>query len=74
MTLKVGLWELQIRICSRGRGRGVWLRGAEVGDELKVDLMKGGRGTLVLFGSRHFAESWLAGAVLTALGPGSGSC
>lgn len=49
----------------------MWLRGAEVGDELKVELRKGGRGTLVLFGLRHFAESWLAGAVLTALGPGS---
>lgn len=58
-------WKLLCLIgggmCSRGRGRGVWLREADTGDGLKV--MKGGRGALVLFGSRHFAESWLAGAV-----------
>lgn len=42
----------------------MWLREADTGDGLKV--MKGGSGALgalVLFGSRHFAESWLAGAV-----------
>lgn len=71
MALKIGVQELQSRMCSRGRGRGVWLRGAEVGDGLQVELMNGGRGALVLFGSRHFAESWLAEAVPTALGQDS---
>jgi hypothetical protein len=66
MALKVGEGELQTRMCSRAWGDGVLLRGAGVRDGLKVEL--GGRDALVVFGSRHFAGSWLAGAVLTALG------